>query len=310
MTDETVVNVNILDFFEEADDQGGSPFGVVCRAKLTTGYYAQIANGSKFFPVLDMANRTSVQNAARTYLESIGGKPNRGNPSFGFEFVRFKDGYLNVSPPKWDGDSFTNIFSSRRFPTGKTNDKGQAIFDTNPDYQVFSQGIKDIGEDANEYIGREIYVHYVNIPDPTFNQEDESTQKTREDTDMPGPVNCWMGADGNKVPNMIPKIVALFKTEEEAVAYLEEHGESADASENEASGGVDALFEQVSGQVEMPDGFLTDEMWEEADYPDLLKGLVTALVSGKEVKEVVKDYAETPMDKKFIANVAKLVKEG
>lgn len=297
-TDEAVVSVNIFDFFEEADEQGGGgSFGVVCRARLDTGYYAMISGNSKFFPALDMNKKGEVRNAASTYLESVGGKLSRGNPAFAFQFTQFKDGFLNAKAPNWEGDSFTSVFHSRRLPTGQDDESGRMIFDVTPDYSVFSSGLRDLGEQANEFVGREVYVHYIRVPDPTFDKDDESTHTQ---------YNHWMNAEGEPVPNLIPKIVAFFHTQEEALAYLEEHGQDV-SGENEESGGVDSVFEMVNGEVEMPDGFAEGEMWEPSDYPALLKGLVTSFVSGKDLKSVVSDYKDTPFNKQFILSVKNLV---
>ena len=296
------VNVNILDFFNDVEEQGdgGGSFGAVCRVLVETGYYAMVSGNSKFFPSLDSTNRAEVRQQAHTYLESVGGKANRGNPAFSFRFTRFKDGFLNTKAPNWENNEFSSVFHSRRLPAG-VDENGKALFDITPDYRVFVATLQEMGEEANQFIGREVYAHYVNVPDPTFVKDDESTH-----TDY----NHWMDAEGNPVANFIPQIVRFFSTEQEAIAYLKENDVEL-VGETEASGGVDDLVERVSAQVEMPDGFPSEDgMWEESDYADLLAGAVTALVSGKPLTDVVKDYAETPLNKKFIANLNKLVKEG
>lgn len=302
--DENEVMLNILDFFENAEEEaaGGSSFGTVCRATVVTGYYAMVSGHSKFFPYINAKDRQSVRQQAATYLESVGGKLNKSNPASALQFIRYKDGFLNTSAPKWEADSFATVFHSRRLPNGKVNeDTGAPIFDVTQDYRIFSEGIKNVANEINPLLGKDFWVHYVNVPDPSFDVNDPETHTQ---------YNHWLDAKGEPVANFIPKIVAVFETEEQALAYLEEHGVSTDGADSNTSGGVDELFERVSSQVEMPEGFEDSDMWEPEEYPGLLSAVIKSLVSGVAVKDIVRDYAETPLDKPFIVKVAKLVKEG
>lgn len=289
---------SILDFFEEEENQGSSSQGVVCKGRVTPGFYAMMSGHSKFFPAVDPSSRPQVKASAAAYLESVGGTPNRSNPTLAMEFVRYRDTFLNVAAPKWEDDKFVQVFHGRRLPQG-TNEDGSVKFDVTPEWRIFTEPLRDETKDVGKFAeGEDAWFHYVSVPNPTFVAEDESTHTQ---------YNHWVAADGKLMPNFIERIEAAFATKEDALEYMEEKGiPTHDETQSEVADAFTQLYEKVLAEVDMPSGFDGDE-WDEDDYPMLLQPLVKNLMAGTDVKQLVSDHQDTPFDKKFIMKVKKLV---